>query len=96
MLRRVETLVQRASPVFIDVDGRRVAAEPGESLAVALAISGITTLRMSPERGEPRGMFCLMGVCQECAVRVDGCRTTACTEPVRAGMVVETGGGWSD
>lgn len=92
MFRRVETLVQRPPPVFIDVDGRKLAAEPGESLAVALAIGGITTLRTSPVRGAPRGMFCLMGVCQECAVHVNGRRTTACTERVRAGMVVQTDG----
>jgi predicted molibdopterin-dependent oxidoreductase YjgC len=35
-------------------------------------------------------MFCLMGSCQECLVRVDGRRALACQEPVRDGMVVVT------
>lgn len=82
--------MQRAPAVEMMVDGRPVAAEPGESLAVALAASGIMVLRRSPGQDAPRGVFCMMGVCQECAVLVDGQRTTACTERVRAGMVVGT------
>ncbi len=34
-------------------------------------------------------MFCLMGVCQECVVRVDGRTVNSCMEPVRTGMIVE-------
>ena len=91
MTRRIETLVQRPDPVAISVDGRSVSAIPGESLAAALFVAGIRTLRPSPRAGGPRGMFCLMGVCQECVVRIDGRRTTSCNEPVRAGMIIKTG-----
>ena len=83
--------MQRPEPVVLYVDGEVVMAEPGESLAVALAVHGLIILRKSPNRGDPRGAFCMMGVCQECAVVVDGKRTTACTAAVYAGMVVETG-----
>ncbi|MFT4069705.1 (2Fe-2S)-binding protein [Paraburkholderia sp.] len=71
-------------------DGRRFAARTGESVAAALFASGVKTLRASPRLHEARGMFCLMGSCQECLVMVDGRRTLACQTSVTAGMRVET------
>ncbi len=75
-------------PARVVVDGTPVDAFEGESIAVALAAAGILTLRHSPAAGGGRGMFCLMGVCQECVVSVDGVPVTACLEPVRDGMAV--------
>ena len=77
--------------VEITVEGRPIAAYDGESLAVALAAAGHLHLRDSPNGGTPRGAFCMMGVCQECAVTCDGRRTAACMTPVRAGMRVDLG-----
>jgi predicted molibdopterin-dependent oxidoreductase YjgC len=88
---RIEGLVKRPTPVTITVDGRPISAFAGESLAAALFAAGIRTLRRSPRAATPRGMFCLMGVCQECLVRLDGRRVTACEEPVREGMAITTG-----
>ncbi len=73
----------------LTVDGRAIEACEGECLAVALAIAGYQVLRHSPVGGEARGMFCLMGSCQECLLHVDGGPVLACMEPVRAGMRVE-------
>ncbi len=39
-----------------------------------------------------RGAFCHMGVCQECALHVDGVLRQACLTPVRPGMAVERRG----
>jgi len=39
-----------------------------------------------------RGAFCFMGVCQECAIHVDGAIRQACLTPVRAGLRVELRG----
>src|SRR5579862_327748 len=89
--RRIDSFIKRPPTVAITVDGRIVKAPPGESLAVALFAAGIRELRRSPRTGGARGMFCLMGVCQECVVTVDGRRTTACNLAVRDGMVVATG-----
>lgn len=74
--------------VGILVDDERLSAPEGECLAVALAVAGISILRHSPVSGSPRGMFCLMGSCQECLVHVDGAPVLACMEPVRPGMQV--------
>jgi predicted molibdopterin-dependent oxidoreductase YjgC len=77
----------------ITVDGLAVAAAEGEMLAAALLAAGYVQLRNSPTRRMPRGAFCLMGVCQECLVRVDGTVRQACLTSVKAGMRVELGSG---
>ncbi len=57
--------------VTITFDGRPVQARRGESLAAALTAAGVTALRTT-RSGRPRGVFCGMGVCQDCLVEVDG------------------------
>jgi predicted molibdopterin-dependent oxidoreductase YjgC len=74
--------------VVIHVDGREVAAAPGISVAAALLAAGHATLRHSPTAGTPRGAFCLMGVCQECTVLIDGRAERACMTAVRDGLTV--------
>jgi predicted molibdopterin-dependent oxidoreductase YjgC len=86
---RIEGKVERPAPVEFTLDGRKVGGVPGESLAAALMAAGIIDLRTSPLAGSSRGIFCMMGICQECLVRVDGRCVVACLEPLRAGMNVE-------
>lgn len=43
----------------------------GQSLAAALTEAGIVAFRHTP-KGEERGLFCGMGVCQDCLLTVDG------------------------
>lgn len=47
--------------------------------------------RASPRLHQPRGMFCGMGLCFECAIEVDGHWSRACLERAREGMVIRTG-----
>jgi predicted molibdopterin-dependent oxidoreductase YjgC len=74
--------------VTITVDGRPIAAREGEMLAAALLRAAIRALRRSPRGGTPRGAFCMMGVCQECLVRIEGVTVQACLTAVRADMDV--------
>lgn len=61
----------------------------GETIAVALLAAGQDVLRTTERRGEPRGLFCNMGVCFECLVEVDGyANQRACQTVVGAGMRV--------
>ena len=57
--------------VLLDVDGRGVPGRQGESIAAALIRAGVTAWRQTPQ-GNPRGLFCGMGVCQDCVISVDG------------------------
>ena len=88
---RLEGNVRRGPTATILVDGEALVVHRGESLAAALLACGRRTLRHSPKRGEPRGMFCGMGVCYECLVTVDGRpNVRGCMTPVEEGMRVET------
>ncbi|HET7036342.1 MAG TPA: (2Fe-2S)-binding protein [Thermomicrobiaceae bacterium] len=77
--------------VRITVDGREIAAREGEVVAAALLANGIHVCRTMPHTGQPRGPFCAVGRCPDCAMIVDGrVNVRTCQEPVRAGMRVET------
>ena len=52
-------------------EGKPLEGRHGESLAAALVSAGIVAFRET-RGGEMRGMFCGMGVCQDCLIEVDG------------------------
>lgn len=52
-------------------EGEPLLARAGESVAAALAAHGIIPLRTT-RSGAARGLFCGMGVCQDCLVEIDG------------------------
>jgi predicted molibdopterin-dependent oxidoreductase YjgC len=70
------------------VDGQAMTAPAGISVAAALIAAGHIVLRRSPTADAPRGAFCLMGVCQECTVIIDGRAERACMTPVREGLTI--------
>lgn len=77
--------------VTLIVDGQGVEADATASLAAALLAAGRPRLRAAPRSGEPRGLYCGMGVCFDCLVTVDGRPAVrACLTRVRDGMRVET------
>lgn len=78
----------RPAPVAFTFDGAALRAPAGESLAAALIASGIRRLGEGLDPARPRAALCMMGVCQQCLVRVDGRLAQSCLVPVRAGMVV--------
>jgi D-hydroxyproline dehydrogenase subunit gamma len=78
------------STARIWVDGEPLDAPAGQSIGAALVAHGRRTLRRSPH-GSPRGLYCAIGACQECRVRVEGQGTLrACVTPVRDGMRIRT------
>lgn len=69
-------------------EGETIGARAGETIAAALAAVDIRTLRITRE-GEQRGLYCGMGVCQECLVEVDGQPSVrACMTKVKAGSAI--------
>lgn len=57
--------------VQFEFEGHALVGRAGESLAAALTAAGERELRQTA-KGEFRGLFCGMCVCQECLVEVDG------------------------
>ncbi|WP_159592406.1 (2Fe-2S)-binding protein [Chelativorans xinjiangense] len=78
------------STVRITVDGKPIDAPEGETVAGVLVRMEPFHARTNPVSDERRAPYCMMGVCFECLVRIDGTSSIqACLVPVKAGMVVE-------
>ncbi|MEJ1157288.1 FAD-dependent oxidoreductase [Prosthecomicrobium sp. N25] len=70
------------------VDDRPLAAVAGETVAATLMAHGLAEQSVGPG-GEPRGLFCGMGVCHDCLVAIDGrAGQRSCLVTVTPGMVV--------
>ena len=81
--------LERGPRVELQLDGRPVDAFEGETVATVLLAQGEIATRRTV-KGEPRGIFCGMGVCFDCLVVVDGVpNTRACMTWVRNGMSVQ-------
>ncbi len=77
--------------VTIHIDGVPFQAHTGDSVAAAVLASGRHVTRTTPVSGAPRAPVCLMGVCHECLMVIDGrSNRRACREIVADGMRVET------
>jgi D-hydroxyproline dehydrogenase subunit gamma len=77
-----------SNPVIFHFNRQPITAAQGQTVAMALWAAGIRTLKVSAKRGEPRGMFCGMGICQECVVWIDGRRSESCQTIATSGMSV--------
>jgi D-hydroxyproline dehydrogenase subunit gamma len=85
--RRVEI----GEAVEFTFDGRPLTARRGDTVAAALLAAGIETCRRSVVSASPHAPYCLMGVCFECLVVIDGIgNRQACLVPVADGMAVKT------
>ena len=84
-------LAEAGTPVAITVDGKPICACTGDTVAAAMLAAGLDHCRTTPVTGAPRAPYCLMGVCFDCLVTIDGVGSRqACLVPVREGMSVET------
>lgn len=78
-------------PLRFTFDGREMTGRAGDSLAAALLAAGVLCFRDSAVSAAPRGPFCLMGVCFECLVEIDGvANCQACLVPLAEGMAVRS------
>lgn len=86
MFRRLET---PAGEIRFNYEGRDIIARPGDTVAAALLAAGETSLRATPVSGAPRAPYCMMGVCFDCLMEIDGVgNRQACLTPVAAGIRV--------
>jgi predicted molibdopterin-dependent oxidoreductase YjgC len=84
MYRRLPDLDQQddhGAPVAVSIDGRPHAARRGDTVAATLLAAGLDACRTTPVGGVPRGPYCMMGVCFDCLVVIDG-------QPNRQGCMI--------
>ena len=81
---------RRPRRVTLTLDGTPVEAFEGDSVAAALLSANPVFTRRSPVSGTPRAPYCMMGICFECLVEIDGISNRqACMVQVRDGMAVK-------
>ena len=79
------------APVNVTIDGAAFAAREGDTVAAALLAAGRSHCRTTPLSGAPRAPYCMMGVCFDCLVAIDGVgNRQACLVRVAEGMAIET------
>ena len=88
MFRLLETAGDAAgAQLFIELDGVQESVPAGVSVAAALLYLDKIPLRHSAVNAAPRAPFCMMGICFECLVEVDGePNQRGCQRQVEAGM----------
>jgi predicted molibdopterin-dependent oxidoreductase YjgC len=73
--------------VIIEVDDTQETVPAGVSVAAALLYLDKIPLRHSVVNAQPRAPFCMMGICFECLIEVDGVTNQrACQLQVQPGM----------
>jgi len=79
--------------VTLTIDGRPLTVPAGASVAAALLLAAAVPSRSSAVRHTPRAPYCMMGVCFECLVEIDGVPDRqACMIAVAEGMQVRRAG----
>ncbi|MQM27590.1 (2Fe-2S)-binding protein [Glycomyces albidus] len=53
-------------------DGEEIEAREGQTVAAVLTARGVRSWRTTRVAGRPRGLFCGIGVCFDCLVKVNG------------------------
>ena len=72
------------------IEGQEVAVPRGQTVAAAALALGLVPTRTTPELASPRAPMCMMGVCFECLMVIDGQpNRQACQVAVSEGMRIE-------
>ncbi|HET6185293.1 MAG TPA: (2Fe-2S)-binding protein [Acetobacteraceae bacterium] len=86
MFRRVD---EAGAVLRLEFEGEAVLAREGDSVAAALLAAGARAFRDTAISASPRGPYCMMGVCFECLVEIDGiANRQACMVPAADGMKI--------
>ena len=82
-------LHKNSETIKIFFEGSSLDAVEGQTVAAALLSEGHLFFRNSVISGQPRAPYCMMGVCYECMLEIDGqSNQQSCLLPVREGMKI--------
>lgn len=87
--RRIDWTRRGAGRVRFTFEGQSLEALEGDTVAAAVLSANAGFTRTTPVSGTRRAPYCMMGVCFECLMQIDGvANQQACMVQVREGMVV--------
>lgn len=82
--------IRRGAEIEVTLNGKKIKAFEGETVATMMMAENMVAMRTTTE-GQPRGIYCGMGVCFDCLVVVDDVTNTrACMTWLKSGMSIET------
>jgi len=80
-----------AEKVEVILNQQKILVPLGTTVAAMVLAQGLRTTRTTPVSGANRAPFCMMGVCYDCLMIIDGhANQRTCTTYVRQGMQIET------
>ncbi len=80
---------KREKRVKFYFEDREIEAYEGETVAAALHAAGIRVLRYTSHRNRPAGLFCAIGKCSSCLMKINGVpNVRSCMTKVSDGMKV--------
>ena len=89
MYRRLHELTGN-DRLTVTIDGSEYPARRGDSVAATLLAAGFAACRTTAVTGSARGPYCMMGVCFDCLVTIDGQpNRQGCMIPVAHGMRID-------
>lgn len=81
---------KKGREVTFTFEGKMMKGYEGETIAAALHAAGVRSLHETEKKHRHRGLFCAIGNCSSCLMKVNGIpNVRVCVEPLREGVVVE-------
>ena len=81
---------EKGREVTFTFEGQKLKGYEGETIAAALHAAGIRSLHETEKKHLHRGLFCAIGNCSSCLMKVNGIpNVRVCVEPLREGITVE-------
>ena len=98
LFRRIDDAADEGTAsVLIEFNGAPLRVPAHCSVAAALLAAGVSRFRATPVSGAPRAPYCMMGVCFDCLMEIDGQPSRqGCLVTVAEGMQVRTQEGARD
>lgn len=80
----------KGEKVTFTFEGEELTGFKGETVAAALIANGVKVFRRSTKDNRPRGLFCAIGNCSSCLMKVDGePNVRTCMKRLEDGMEVQ-------
>ena len=81
---------KKGKEVTFYYEGQELKGCEGETIAAALHAAGVRSLHETEKKHRHRGLFCAIGNCSSCLMKVNGIpNVRVCVEPLREGITVE-------